>query len=293
MSEITLTPSVEILQNSGLEIQTREAIERQMLPFLVQANEWRETAEALIVTDETQVDLMKQAREARLALRSIRIEADKVRKNLKEDSLRYGKAVQSVYNLIEENIAPIEKHLETQEKFVEIQERNKMLELLAERQGIVDNSGLRAFIPDAFYTTLGAIGEDDFASLMEGATLKFKAKAEADKEAKLKEQRDAEEREALRKENQRLKEEADVLRRQQQASIPLPAPVPNAPAVPVIPKRLDDRKTLRDFAQTLDILRVSNRPQFSNGFSEQLYDNALGLLAKVSKYIVDNTAQMP
>ncbi len=285
MSEILLTPSVEVLQNSGLEIQTREAIERQMLPFLDQANEWREKAEALVVTNETQIDLMKQAREARLALRSIRIEADKVRKNLKEDSLRYGKAVQSVYNLIEENITPIEKHLEEQEKFVEIQERKKMLALLEERQATVNASGLREFIPDAFYTTLGAIGEEDFKSLMEGATLKFKAKVEADKIAKQKAEKEAEERELLRKENERLRAQADILRRQQQASAPAPVQAPNAPVLPVIPKKHDDKRSLLEFADYIDILWDC---RLESEQAKKIADNAYGLLAKVSKYIRDN-----
>ncbi len=289
MSEITLTPSVEVLQNSGLEIQTREAIERQMLPFLDQANEWREKAEALVVTDETQVDLMKQAREARLALRSIRIEADKVRKNLKEDSLRYGKAVQSVYNLIEENITPIEKHLEEQEKFVEIQERKKMLALLEERQATVNASGLREFIPDAFYTTLGAIGEDDFASLMEGATLKFKAKVEADKQAKIKAEQEAEERELLRKENERLRTQAELLRKQNQPEVVVPPLTASAgPVLPVIPKKHDDKRLLLAFARYVDLVEAPAMQELQSAEAKKIVDNALGLLAKVSKYIREN-----
>ncbi len=288
MSEIFATPTIEILNNSGLEIQTRESIERQMLPFLYQANDWREKAEALVVTDETQTDLMKQAREARLALRSIRVEADKVRKNLKEDSLRYGKAVQSVYNLIEENISPIEKHLETQEKFVEVQERKKMLALLEERQAIVNNSELRAFVPDAFYTTLGAIGEEDFASLMEGATLKFKAKAEAERDAKQKAQEEEQAREALLKENERLRQQAELLRNAQQPEQPQEIRNSPGPAIPVIPKRVSDKDTLLAFAKDIDLVYFPATAKLNSAEARKVVDNALGLLAKVSKYIREN-----
>ena len=72
---------------------------------------------------------MQEARIARLALRDIRIQADKTRKALKEESLRYGKAVQGVYNVIEYLITPIEKHLEEREIALSSKEKSAMMGL--------------------------------------------------------------------------------------------------------------------------------------------------------------------
>jgi hypothetical protein len=162
----------------------------------------------LIVTDISQVREMKMAREARLALREIRINADKLRKELKEDSLRYGRAVQGVYNVIETNIIPIEKHLEAQEKFKEIYEMQQREALRIEREQLVFDVRQYMFAN----VNLGEITEEDFQRLWTGAKLQADAaqqaalKAESDRIAK--EQAEAQERERLRVENERLKEEA-------------------------------------------------------------------------------------
>ena len=112
---------VRVINESGVEQSTALTLQSSFLPFFEQAEQWKIKAESLVVTDASQTREMKMAREARLALKDIRVSADKTRKALKEDSLRYGKAVQGVYNVIDYLIAPIEKHLEEQEKFPEIQ----------------------------------------------------------------------------------------------------------------------------------------------------------------------------
>lgn len=96
---------IKVVDASGLESQTGNYIKEKFLPFFDQAEEWKEKAESLIITDVAQTHEMKMAREARLALREIRVEANKKRIELKQDSLLYGKAVQGVYNVIEDLIA--------------------------------------------------------------------------------------------------------------------------------------------------------------------------------------------
>ena len=49
----------------------------------------------------------------------------KVRKELKEESLRKGKAIDGVANIIKFLIEPVEKYLEDQEKFIEKLEQQK------------------------------------------------------------------------------------------------------------------------------------------------------------------------
>ena len=82
----------EIAKIQGLEEETSKKIIEKFQPFLAQINEWKEKAKELVVTDESQVEEMKQAREGRLMLVKVRTNADKIRKELKADSLAYGKA---------------------------------------------------------------------------------------------------------------------------------------------------------------------------------------------------------
>lgn len=194
------------------ETSLDESIQKMLLdrftPFLEQTAEWKEKAEALVVTDISQTREMKMAREGRLALREIRIKADKLRKELKEDSLLYGRAVQGVYNVIESNISPIEKYLERQEKFKEIREMKIREALRVERETIL--SDVREYAISS--VNLGEITEDDFQKILSGAKLQ----KEAAEQAAIKEMEDriarekaeANEREALRLENERLKSEA-------------------------------------------------------------------------------------
>lgn len=198
------------LQETGVAATTGSEIKTNFQPFFDQVNDWKEKAEALIVTDVEQTDLMKQAREGRLALKNIRVSADKKRKELKEDSLRYGKAVQGVYNLIEYAIKPLELHLEKQEKFAEIKEKERIDALRELRESEVEP--LREFVP--YGIDLGMMTDEDYNKLVDGAKLQIKAKKEAEAKAEAerieRERKEAEEREAIRKENELLKKEAEA-----------------------------------------------------------------------------------
>jgi len=200
---------LEVVEQSGLETQTAKSLKENFLPFFEQAEEWKKKSEELVVTDVSQVREMKMAREARLALKDIRVNADKTRKALKEDSLRYGKAVQGVYNVIEFLIAPIEKHLEEQEKFAEIQEAKRKAELKSKRE--IDLMPYSEFVP--FGLDLANMSDDDFSKTLNGAKLQLKAKIEEDQrieaERIAKEKAEAEERERIRLENEKLRKEAE------------------------------------------------------------------------------------
>ncbi len=168
---------------------------------------------------------MQLAREGRLALRKVRTTADKLREQLKADSLRYGRAVQGIYNVIEAGIVPIEKHLEDQEKFVERMEAKRRDELRIERQQLV--AGLHEYFP--VNIDLGYMTGEDFDCMYNGAILQQKAaeqfKAEAEETARIaaekaeaerieREKAEAEERERLRIENERLQAERKQLEEQ-------------------------------------------------------------------------------
>lgn len=198
------------VSETAVDSEIQVMLVERFTPFLDQAREWSERAAALVVTDINQTREMKMAREARLALREIRINADKLRKQLKEDSLRYGRAVQGVYNVIEASIAPIEKHLEAQEKFREIYEMNQREALRLEREALVQD--VRGYMISNI--NLGEITEEDFQRLWTGAKLQRDAAEQAARKAEeeriARAQAEAQERERLRQENERLKAEAEA-----------------------------------------------------------------------------------
>lgn len=180
-----------VIDKSGVEQSTADLLKQKFVPFLEQAAEWKEKAESLVVTDESQTDLMKEARTARLALAKIRTSADKVREDLKRDSLNYGRAVQGVYNVIEAVIKPIEDHLAIQEKFKEVQEEKRRTALRIEREKIVEQ--YREYIP--YGIDFADITQTDFDKLINGAKLQQKQAEEEQQKA-----------EQERIENERMKE---------------------------------------------------------------------------------------
>jgi hypothetical protein len=195
----------KVIANEKVETSTAVALQSAFMPFFEKAEEWKEKALALVVTDATQVTEIKQAREARLIMRQIRIDADKTRKALKEDSLRYGKAVQGVYNVIEFLISPIEEHLEKQEKFAENAEKARQELARQERTEMLKD--LQAYLPPC--GDLGIMAQHEFDRLLSiGKTQKELAEKEA--EAKRLAELDAIE--AENRERERIKAENEALK---------------------------------------------------------------------------------
>jgi hypothetical protein len=199
---------VKIIEESNVEKATAQTLLDSFLPFFTKAQEWSEKAKALVVTDATQITEMKQAREARLIMRQIRIDADKTRKELKEDSLRYGKAVQGVYNVIEFLIAPIEQHLQDQEDFAKIAEKKRQDELRIARTAEIE--AFQSFMPPL--GDLGTCKQEEFERWCKIAKdQKESQEAQARKEAQESLERaeaEAKERERIAKENEELRKQA-------------------------------------------------------------------------------------
>lgn len=212
--QIELNGSVgSIIAASGVEASIAQLINSKFEPFMAQVSEWQNKAGQLVVTDASQTNEMKEARKARLALKELRISANKARVALKEDSLKYSNLVQSIYNIIEGKIKPIEEYLQIQEDFVKIQEANRKAELLAKRQK--ELSVFADFVPNS--VDLGSMSEDGYTTFFNGAKLQYEAKIEAEKKAEAeriaKAKAEAEEKERVRIENERLKSEAVEMER--------------------------------------------------------------------------------
>ena len=170
---------VKVIKESGVEKSTAKTLEESFSQFFNQAEQWKEKALALVVTDESQGKEMLEARKGRLALKEIRVNADKKRKELKEDSIRYGRAVQGLYNVIEYLVVPLEKHLEKQEKFKEFREAERKEKVRQERQ--LEIEPLQEFLP--YNLDLANMSDEDYLKLLNGAKIQLQAKVDAEKKA--------------------------------------------------------------------------------------------------------------
>lgn len=203
------TQITTIIKETGLEPTKADVIIKSFTGFLEQTKEWEAKAKAIVITDISQTKEMRDAREARLALKSIRVNAENVRKELKEQSLREGKAIDGIANVIKALIVPIEEHLEKQEKFVEVQEEARKEKVNAER--IVK---LSAFIPDTSIYNLKEMSDEAFEKLLETSKIASEAVLAAEKKAEqervAQEKAQAEEQKRIKLENEKLKKEAEA-----------------------------------------------------------------------------------
>ena len=111
-----------IVRESGLEETKAQDMLNQFQDYFAIAAEWEAKAKVIAVTSEDQVADMAMARVGRLFLRDKRIAIEKTRKTMKEQSLREGKAIDGIANILKALIVPVEKYLDEQEHFVEIRD---------------------------------------------------------------------------------------------------------------------------------------------------------------------------
>jgi hypothetical protein len=214
----------KLLENSLIEKSKSDYIIEKFSEFTSIATEWNQKANAIVVTDESQIDLMKQAREGRLLLKAKRIEIEKTRKSLKEQSLNEGRLIDSIAKTLTALVEPAEKHLELQERFAEIQDQKRKAELKAKRYELILPY---AEVIDPETLNLGLITEEAFAGILKYAKDTLETKLETERLAKIEQEEkakaEAEEKEKLRLENEKLKAEAlehskAVIQKQKEAS---------------------------------------------------------------------------
>lgn len=197
-----------IINQAGLaETQTQKLL-NSFGNYFKNAQELANGAKSIVVDDESQTDLMTQARTQRLTLKNIRVEVEKTRKELKEQSLREGKAIDGISNVIKALIVPVEEHLEKQEKFAEIKEAERMnarFEMRIEK--------LSKYVDDVSLYQLKDMSEEVFNKLIADSKSAHEARVEAERKAEAdriaKEKAEREETERIRQENEKLRKEAE------------------------------------------------------------------------------------
>ncbi len=204
-SELTV-----ILQEQGVSVENQKALVEAFGGPFVEAGQILADYQKIKVTDVAQIKEMSEAREKRLALRQARITVEHKRKELKEDSLKTGRAIDAVAKFVKEQIEPAEKYLEQQEKFKELKEQAEAAERLAAR-----TEAVAKFTDPALYT-LDTMAEETFQELLIKLDREAAEKAEAERKAE-EERLVAQEAERKRQaeiaaENKRLQAEAEEQR---------------------------------------------------------------------------------
>ncbi len=187
----------------------------------------------LVIKDQPDVD---QIRKARIELKNVRVAIEKRRKELKADSLEFGRNVDKVAKFLTAMVAPTEKALQDKEDAWKDAREQKRKEKLQKRLDALATVGASAPV-----IVVERLDDDAFANLLAKETEAFHAeqeriKKEAEEEARLKaeelarlaeeqrlaeekrqaeEARLAEERRQLEEERARLKAEADERQRQE------------------------------------------------------------------------------
>lgn len=163
----------------------------------------------IVVTDESQKELMAEAKEKRLTLKRIRTGVDNTRKSMKDEFLRKGNAIQAVANYIKEQIEPAEEYLELQEKFAELKEAERAAQLFNDRV-----SSLYRYTDDLSIYQLQGMSQPRFDALE--ASLKAQHEAKLAEAQRIEDERIAAEKareaeiEAQFLENAKLKAEAEA-----------------------------------------------------------------------------------
>lgn len=189
---------------------TKPAFEAAFADILTAAKAQVEQSKKIVVTDPTDVDGIKQSREYRLALRKLRTTGENKRKELKEDILRAGRALDGMQAILEQICATEEKRLLAQEEIAERIQAERKAKLREERQAVLVELGENP----AFHGPFEDFPMEDWTTRITGLRVAKEAREEAARQAEAariaKEKADAEERERMRAENARLKAEAEA-----------------------------------------------------------------------------------
>lgn len=220
MNELAVQPKPEdwkvSIQKSGLDEQKRVTLTETFSPFFAEIDKYREIAFEISVTDVSQIEKMKQARELRLKLVKVRTGIESKRKELKEQSLRESKMIDSVAKVGQLALEDTEAYLEKQEKFAENLEKQRLDLLQTNRSTMLQEIGLDPTLYD-----LRKMTEEGFKNLYEGTKLRAQQEKERlqreEEERIAAEKKRLEDEQRIREENERLKAEKELKEKELQA----------------------------------------------------------------------------
>lgn len=171
-------PLREMIAREMIPPTLAENLSNCFAPLYAKAGELIRSVESLSVTDPTQLTEMGQARDARLALRRVRVDADKRREELKAESLRLGSTIQRAYNELAQKIEPMEEKLLGMEQFAQRIEAQRKAETKVKRE-----IELGAFVANLAFYDLANMPEKDYADLLASSRMAVEKRVADEKAA--------------------------------------------------------------------------------------------------------------
>lgn len=270
----------KLIEDSKLNEGTALVLSSNFTEFEQMTAQWLVAAKTLVVTDESQSDIMKLAKEARLRIRDVRTAVEAKRKDLKSDSLNYGRAIDKIANHLKSNLEEAEAHLKQQEDYIKIQEEKRKEELKQIR-----TKELSEYVTDCSYMDLANMSQESYDQLLENSKIALIARQEAERKAE--EERlarivqEKEEKERLRIENEKLRQELQSTKEVLNNVEGLPTFVEGIAT-------LTEDEILLQLAEKLTLFPL---PPLESEKSKRILGNVRGLLHKISVYIQDKVGQ--
>ena len=200
-------PAKEAIANANLPASKAASIVAVFKPCMEELNGFSDRLEGIFGQADITEQLSRDAKRLRLDIAKVRVAGDKVRKAAKEESLRYGQAIDGVYRFIALAASENESRLEDIEKHQERIEAERRSKLHAERCEILAEYGV-----DGDHMSLGNMEDVVWENFLAGTIANHNARIEAERKAEAeriaREKAEAEERERIRIENERLRAEA-------------------------------------------------------------------------------------
>jgi len=277
-----------------------EALKLAFLPYLDQISQAETLVKAIKITDASQVEEIKLAKEYNKALAKTRIAVEKTRKELKDESLREGQTIDALAKVVTNLIAPLEKYSYEQSRFVELKEAAEREARKSERLaqiapfGVLVNAELVADMDaetwEAYYN--GLVAKDKAAK--EEAARAEAARVQKEQEEEAERKRVREENEALKAQIERERKEAEAkAKAEQEAREKVEAALREKEAAERKAreeaeekerkaKAAPDKEKLLALADRISKIRL---PEMSTKEAEKVVDDVGGLLLKVEAFI--------
>jgi hypothetical protein len=246
---------IQIMQKGGLESEQIQYLSAKFEEYVDIATSWDEKAKNIVVIDESQVQLMDLAKKGRIELTHKRTDIEKLRKQLKDRSLKEGRAIDEVAKQLTSLIVPIEEYLKSQEKFVEIRKAEREAKLRTKRIEM-----LKPFNPDLMGVDVGIMTEERFLKFLQITEKEYNDKLEKERLYRDEQKRIILENEKILLENERIRKELEEKRKTEEENERLKQVIENSIVDEIVDKnqKLSEKniqymKNIRTILDEIDV----------------------------------------
>ena len=247
-------------KQAGVDPEEGIVLRGNFSSFYDEIVEWRTKAREIKSTGKPDAEDVKLARVARLGLKKVRCEVERIRVRLKEKSLCQGKAIDGIARVLRDLCEPVEEKLASVEQYAERQEAARISTLTEERVKALIAAGAEPMTIQAY--NLGIMDEPTFNAVLAGEKQKKadredavrKAEAErvareqADRIAREKAEKDAAEARAMADKERKAREAVEAKARAEREAAEASARAEREAAEAKLAKEHEERERLERVA---------------------------------------------